>query len=282
MKRKKTLDRANRTGVRLFSTCVTAIISFVYLFPFLWFFFASFRTQKDIFAVQQDLFTPLSLQSYQDMFGRMGITKYLVNSIIISVGGALLAVLLGGLAAYGLVRYRFRGKKAIACSYLILRMLPGISLMLPIYLLVTKMGMLDRHLTVIVCYACGSIPIAVWMLQSFFSDIPSEIDEAARIDGCGRLKVLLKIMLPLSAPGLVAAMVFILVAMWNEYLYAMILTTGNAVTLPLSIASMNTAWGREWNRIAAISTVIVMPMLIFTISVQKYLIRGMTMGAVKG
>ncbi len=261
---------------------IATVISISVLLPLFWVLFCSFKVPKDFLTMPPNLLGPLSLNNYKAVFSMEKFFRFFKNSLTVATVGSFLTCLMSSMLAYSLTRYEFPLKRVFASMYLILRMLPGIMVILPIYIVVSKFNMLDNIIPLIACYTTTQFAIAIWMLQSYFKDIPVSIEESAKIDGCSRLGVMLRIVFPLSITGIAATFVFVFINMWNEFFYAKILTTSRAVTLPLGILELTTLYATEWGKIAAFAVLIITPVLIITFATQKYLVRGMTMGAVKG
>lgn len=252
------------------------------LLPLLWVLFCSFKVPKDFLTMPPNLLGPLSFNNYKAVFSTDKFFRFFKNSLTVATVGSFLTCTMSAMLAYALTRYEFPLKRVFASMYLILRMLPGIMVILPIYIVVSKFNMLDNVIPLIACYTTTQFAIAVWMLQSYFKDVPVSIEESAKIDGCSRLGVMIRIVFPLSITGIAATFVFVFINMWNEFFFAKILTTSRAVTLPLGILELTTLYATEWGKIAAFAVMIITPVLIITFATQKYLVRGMTMGAVKG
>lgn len=271
-----------RKREKVINTLVVGIIALLNLLPLIWLILCSFKLRVDILTWPPKwLFSPI-MDNYKLLFTTYDFVSDLKNSIILSLSAAFLATTLGACAAYGLARYRFPFRKQIARVYLILRMLPAIALVVPIYLTASELRLVDSYASIIPVYIGVALPFAVWMLHSFFSDLPVELEEAAKIDGCSRLKTLTSIVLPLSAPGVAATLIFTTTLVWNEFLFALVLTANATRTLPVNVSSFITDRGILWGQLSAASVVIVTPVLIFTLALQKYIVSGMTMGAVKG
>ena len=264
------------------TTIVAAVICIVYLLPMVWLILTSLKVNVDVLTWPPKWIFQPTFQNYSDIFTVYDFGSSLINSIVLAFSGSLAGIVLGGMAAYGLTRYHFPFKSSISKSYLILRMLPAIALAVPIYLLVAEIRMLDTYASLIPIYIGVALPFSVWMLQGFFADVPKEIEEAAMIDGCGRMRTFVTIVVPLCAPGIAATAIFTTILIWNEFLFALVLTSNETRTLPIGVASFITDKGIMWNQLSAASVIIFTPILILTLALQKYLIRGMTMGAVKG
>ena len=189
--------------------------------------------------------------------------------------------MLGVFAAYAVTRVRFPGRKQYLFGAMSVQMVPPIAIVIPLYVILRQLNLLDTHLGIVLVYMTLILPLAIWMMRSYFATIPRELEEAAMIDGASRIGALFRVTLPLAIPGVVAVAVFAFVVSWNEYLYAFTLTNVEAKTLPVLIGEFSTKLGLEHLKIAAAGVVASIPPLILVFAFQRYLIRGMTTGAVK-
>jgi multiple sugar transport system permease protein len=271
------------------------------VFPVAWSYLNSFKPPEQIFDLPPKLiFTP-TLHNYAVVFGLQvgseaeGISqtqeatgvaselpRYFLNSLIVSIGTMVLSMALGCLAAYSLARFRFDAKRWLLMGILLVRMVPAVVLVIPIYTLWRGFGLLDTHAGLILAYLSFNLPFVIWMMRGFFVDIPVEIEEAALIDGCSRLSALVRVILPLAAPGMAATSIFALLLGWNEFLFAVLLTSDKAKTLTPAILNYVTDRAVLWGNLYAAASIVLLPVLIFSLAVQKHLARGLTGGAVKG
>ena len=258
------------------------LIVLVAVGPVYWALTTAIKTRADAFAYPPVfLFTP-TFNSYDVIFSRFSYGHPLTNSLVVVIVSTAIACMVGLLAAYSLSRYRIRGGSLVMFALLSVRMFPAIALALPLYLLLSQAGMFDTRIGLIFAYTAFAVPVVVWMMRSFLDDVPSALDEAAMIDGHSRLGVLARVVVPLSLPGLVATATFVSILLWNEFLIANVLTSSNAVTIPVSIVGFNTDRGIEWDYMAAAASLAILPVVAFTVLIHKYLVRGLTFGAVKG
>jgi len=253
------------------------------LFPIYWIFVSSFKTPLDTLAIPPVwLFRP-TLGAYQNIFVLDDYAWYFLNTVVIAIGTTVIALAFGSLAAYALDRYPFRFRNVIAYALLGTRFLFPIIYAIPLFQLFNRVGLLDTRTGLIIAYTTFSLPYAVWIMQGFFAGIPTDLDDAARIDGCSRLGAFWRVILPISAPGLGAAAIFIMLLAWNEFLFALILAGGGmARTLPVAASLLVGQRQIEWNELCALATATIVPLLVFFGFLQKHLIRGMVAGAVKG
>ncbi len=251
------------------------------LAPLLYLFITSFKEPELTFSLPPVWIFKPTLQNYREVLAGGEFEKYFVNSLVVALSTTAIALFLGGLAAYGFSRFRFRGSFWLRMSALIPQMLPPITIIVPLYVLFNGLKLLDTRWALIISYLTFTIPLALWMMIGFFDDVPIELEEAAMIDGCTRLGALIRVSLPLVAPGLAATAILAFLYCWNEFLYAVILTGREARTLPVTITSFMTNKAILWGRIAASGSMVLVPVLAFALLAQRYLVRGLSRGAIK-
>src|SRR5215831_6614663 len=254
--------------------------------PVYWLITISFKHEVDQFAVPPKwfLFRP-TIEHYLDAFFTRSFGRYFFNSLLVASASTLCALIIGTLAAYALARFRLPANldRRLALWILSTRMFPAIVTAVPLFLIMRDLHLVNTQLSLVIVYTGFNLPFVVWMMRGFFAEIPRELEEAAMIDGDSRLGALRRIILPLATPGLAATAVFCLIVSWNEFLFALVLTqTDDAMTLPVGIAGRVTQYGIKWGVMSAAAVVAMVPILAFAISVQKYLVRGLSLGAVKG
>jgi multiple sugar transport system permease protein len=255
---------------------------FLSIAPIAYIFITSFKEPELTFAIPPVWkFTP-TLKNYEEVLSSTDFGKYFINSVVVALTSTGIALALGTLAAYGFSRFRFRGHFWLKMGSLIPQMLPPIAIVVPLYVLFSRLDWIDTRLSLIVSYLTFTIPLSIWMMTGFFDDVPLELEDAAMIDGCSRFGALFRVSLPLVIPGLAATAILAFLYCWNEFLYAVILTGRNARTLPVIITSFMTNKSILWGRIAASGSLVLIPVLIFALLAQRYLIRGLARGAVKG
>jgi multiple sugar transport system permease protein len=266
--------------VLVYAAVIAAVL--LSIAPILYLLITSFKPPQMTFALPPVwIFTP-TLQNYTDVFVGGEFTRYFVNSAVIAVSTTLIALVLGALAAYGFARFRFRGSFWLRMSSLIPQMLPPITIIVPLYVLFNGLKLTDTRTGLIISYLTFTVPLAIWMMIGFFEDVPEDLEESAMIDGCTRLQALFRVSVPIVTPGLAATAILGFLYCWNEFLYAVILTGRNARTLPVTITSFMTNKAILWGRIAASGSLVLIPVLIFALLAQRYLIQGLSRGAVKG
>lgn len=245
---------------------------------------SSFKTHIDIFAVPSKfLFTP-TLDNYRQLFSDWPeFLDGLLNSLIITTGATLLTAIVSLLAGYAYSRYQSRMLTASAFFMILVRMLPPLVVTIPLFPIINWLELNDTHAILIVLYAAFFVSLSTWILKTFIDQIPRELEEAAEVEGASLMQRLIKIILPLSVHGMVAACVFVVVFSWNEYMFALIFTSSAAKTAPLVLAEISGSLeGVQWGVLFAAATLQLAPILIFVLLVQKYIVTGLTAGAVKG
>ncbi len=247
-------------------------------------FVSSLKLPRDIFASPPSLFFTPTFDNYARLWAQAGnIFQGLLNSLIVTIGTMSLAVLVSLLAAYGYSRYRSRLLSVSAFFLIAIRLIPPIVITIPLFPAVNALNLNDTHFILIILYTAFFVSLGTFVMRTFIDQIPRELDEAAIIDGATRLQVIAKVILPLSAQGIVAVAVFIIVFAWNEFLFAFIFTSSLAKTAPLALAELNDSFdGVQWGVVFAAATVQLLPILLFIILTQKYLVAGLTAGATKG
>jgi ABC-type glycerol-3-phosphate transport system permease component len=262
--------------------------SFVTLFPIYWLFVISVKPAVDLFTTPEVLITSFYWQNYIDVLNDPTLRGYMINSLIISSGNALLVTTLGFLACYALSRFDLGGKESVFFWTITNRMAPPAVFLLPLYLLLTQVyrigdfTLLDTRIGMILVYCTFNLPFAIWTLRPTVEGIPKELDEAAYVDGASAWKVISEIIFPLARPGLAVTLILTWVFAWNEYLLAATLTNFNARTLTTGLSEYVTTTGTAWGVMAAISVFTLIPALIVFSLVQRHIVAGLTFGAVKG
>jgi multiple sugar transport system permease protein len=257
----------------------------VLLFPVAWLIGTSFKAPVEYGAYPPTL-VPLrpTLESYRNAFTRFDAEVYLRNTVIVAVSSTAVACALGTLGAYSLVRFRYPGRGLIAFVILALRMFPVVVIAIPLFTILKALGLLNTYWALVLAYQLFLVPFVVWMMKGFFEELPAELEEAALVDGCSRLGAFARIALPLSAPGLAATATFCLLLSWNEFLAPLLFTQSRAVQ-PVSLLFANfidPGRGIQWGELAALGTIGILPILLLAFLLQRYLVRGLSLGAVKG
>ncbi len=222
-----------------------------------------------------------TLDHYRDLFGMRPFGKFIVNSLIVALGSTVFSVFFGSIAAYAISRIKHKRMNDIAFWILSMRMFPPIAVVVPYYIIFQTVGLLDTPLALIIVYSTANIPLTVWLMKGFFDEVPTALEEAAAVDGHGLISIFWRVTLPLAAPGLAVSAVFCFIFSWNEFLFALMLTGSEAQTATVAVMSFWSSDAVQWGRIMAGSFVILIPGVVFVLTCQRWLVRGLTMGSVK-
>ncbi len=258
------------------------LLLIVELYPIFITLLNGFRRDIVILSGQKFALSQLTLDSYMLVFKNRQMMRAMGNSIIVGLLSTILSVGVGAMAAYGISRFKFRGRNALAYSFLVFRMLPQMSLVVALYMMFRGIGLRDTIFGITLAHSSFNVPYVIWMLIPFFTAVDKSYEEAAMVDGCTRFMLFRLVFLPLVAPGLVVAAVFAFINSWNEFLYALILTGTKARTAPVAISSLIGGDTLTWGQMCAASTVMLTPVFVFTLAMQRFLIRGVSAGGVKG
>lgn len=277
------LRRTNR-ALDLAAGLIVALIVVFALFPLVWTFLTSLKAEEDIVTrTLQYLPRRVTFDNYVTLWRRSEFPRLMANSAIVTGLTVVVCLLLGLLAAYGISRYRFRGRQGLLVFYLVIRMFPFVLLLVPLFIMLRGLGLLDSRVGLALAYTTFLLPLCVWMMKGFFDAIPPELEDASRVDGSTRLGALFRIVLPLVRPGLVATAVLIAISAWNEFLFALMLTTsGGSRTWPVGLQLMVGEFQLPWGQLSAGGIVSIVPIILFFSIVQRSLVRGLTAGGVKG
>ena len=259
------------------------LFAVVVLLPILWMLSTSFKIESETIIIPPrwipETFT---IEAYQRLWEEYPFLTYFKNSIIIVLGSVIVSVAFACLAGYGVTRFKFKGKKGFTTFLLVTQMFPSIMLLIPYYKVLDTYGLNDSLLGMTLVYISFTIPFCTWMMIGFFKTIPTSLDEAAIIDGCSRWKVFLKVILPLTLPGIASSAIYDFITVWNEYMFAQtLLISPELKTLPLGIAELNGFYKILWNDMMAASVIASIPLVILFVFMQKYFVSGLTAGAVK-
>ncbi len=255
------------------------VILIFFLAPFLWMLLNSFKTPLQIVKMPPEfIFTP-TLANYQNVFANQKFGQFLLNSIIIGGGSTFFGLVLGLPAAYAIARYKQYG---IATAILVARIVPGITFLIPLFIIFRQLQMIDTYQSLILAHMLVGLPFIVWVMVPFFESIPSELEEAARVDGASIFQAFFRIILPISGPGIVTAAILAFVFSWNNFMFSIQLATSNTKTVPVAIYNFIGYAQIDWGGLMAAAAVITLPVLILALVTQRYVIRGLTAGAVKG
>lgn len=274
--------RRRVTATLVYAALAVALV--LTLFPFWWMIDTSLKQPVDIFSGVAFWPQHLTFHNYYRLFHEYNFGAYLTNSIVVVAASVLVSLVLGTLAAYALARFRMRfGIDRVALyGVLLVRMLPGILLVVPLYIVLAKWGLLNTRLGLILIYAGLNTSFVIWMMQSFLEEIPKDIEEAAMVDGDSRLSALWRVVIPLAAPGLIATAIFAVITTYNDFIIALTLTsTPSAETVPVGVSTLIGKIQIEWGPMAAAGVVGAVPIILFALIVQRHFVRGLTLGAVK-
>jgi multiple sugar transport system permease protein len=263
----------------MYSLLIIAVLLYAYPLHFAVTF--ALKTNADALAFPPKFIFKPTLESFKLAFTNYGLGSGLINSLIVSFSNMALTLLIGTPAAYALSRTQFRGKGILGFWILTSRMIPPMIMVIPFFLISRAIDLYDTHILLILVYLTINLAFVVWMMKSFFDDIPIALDEAARIDGCSGFGAFWRIILPLTAPGLVSTAIFCLMFTWNEFLFSLSLTEYRAPTLPIAISRFIGYSGANWAEMCATAVTTMLPILIAAALVQKHIIKGLTGGAVK-
>jgi multiple sugar transport system permease protein len=259
---------------------LVAIIFFI--FPILWQLLSSLKPAAEVTANPPIwFFTPTLENWYNLIFEKEGF-HYLLNSIIVASGTTGLSIALGSLAALGLSRFKFKGRDSLALDILSFKMFPPIVLAIPLFIIFQAWGLKNSYIGLILAHTTFNLPFTIWLLRGFFMGIPNELEEASLVDGCTRFGFFWRILLPLSGPGVMVSAVFCFMLSWNEFMLASVVSSQETRTLPVFSAGLLEHYVADWGLFAAACILTVAPMLVIAIVSQKYLIKGLTYGAIKG
>jgi multiple sugar transport system permease protein len=296
------------------ASALVILYAVITMVPLVWIILTSFKTPDDAIAYPPKVFFKPSIEGYCNLFttrtrqtpefiatlpppasecarvvrsrnmviaGPSNVVQRFTNSIIIAFGSTFLAVFLGTLTAYAFSRFRIPLADDLLFFILSTRFMPPIAVAIPIYLMYRATGLSDTHLGMILLYTAVNVSLAVWLLKGFIDEIPREYEEAAMIDGYSRLHAFIKVVLPQAATGIAATAIFCLIFAWNEYAFAVLLTSGTAQTMPPFIPFIIGEGGQDWPAVASATTLFLIPILVFTVLLRKHLLRGITFGAVR-
>lgn len=262
---------------------LSMILSVFWLFPYIYTICCAFKPGSEVVAVPPAFFPKtFSIENFTGLLERMDVWKYLLNSLSTSVISTVIALVLGALAAYAIQRSGAKLSVALVVLVLCLKMIPTSSIVVPIYGLISSLGLYDTRIALIIVYAAINMPFVMWTMLSFYEGIPSTLDEAAYIDGASSLQTFRKVILPLCAPGLATAFIFTLFLAWNDFLVSLLLTSTNAKTFTVGLAGFLSAYNLDLGPMCAGAFVFSFPVMILTLAAQRYIVQGMTAGAVKG
>ena len=273
----------NREIGKKIAIAFSIVLTVFWLFPYISVICCSFKPGAEVIAVPPRFFpTVLTVENFSGLFARMDVGGYLLNSLITAVCSTVIAVILGSLSAYAIQRSGAKLSVLLTVLILCLKMLPTSSIVVPIYELICNMGMYDTRTALIIVYAAINMPFVMWTMLSFFEGIPSTLDEAAYVDGASSLQTFSRVILPICKPGITTAFIFTLFLAWNDFLVSLLLTSTKAKTFTVGLAGFLSAYNLDLGPMCAGALLFSFPVMIISIAAQRYIVQGMTSGAVKG
>jgi multiple sugar transport system permease protein len=260
------------------------LITLFAIFPIVWALLTSLKRGAAIITtVMQYIPREVTFENYVAIWTRSNFPTLLVNSMVVTAITVVVCALVGTLASYAIARYQFRGRRELMLFYLVIRMFPAVMIIIPLFILMRNLGLLDSRVGLALAYTTFLLPVFIWMMKGFFDAIPLELEDAARIDGCSRLGAMVRVILPLVVGGLVATVVFVAIGAWNEFLFALMMTTSTGSrTWPVGLQLMVGEFQLPWGTLAAGGIISIIPVVLLFALVQRALVRGLTAGAVKG
>jgi len=276
------LTRRNRQRLELSAAWGVTIIAIgLTLFPLYWLFVISTKKPVEAFKTPPDLIYIPDFSKYAEIWQQGDFGAAFFNSIIVVGIGVVLAIVIAAPAAYAIVRFRIRAGRWLALWLLLAYALPEFLFVIPMYVLYQQIGLYDTQIGLALIYQVFAVPFAIWLIQAFFSEVPHDLGDAARVDGCTELQSLLRVYLPLAAPGIAATAVLVGIVMWNEVTIALSLTFDDSRTVTIAVAGYRGYAAMRWQEMAAASVTAIIPMIVFAAVAQRYLVKGLTFGAVK-
>lgn len=272
--------RKRISAYSIFEHLGVALVVIFFFLPIFWIILTAFKPEQEVYTTS--IFFQATLENFKTVFNSsFNLGKYYSNSIVVVVATLLITMPVSILAAYSLSRFKIPGKQILMFTILATQFIPLIVNLIPYFIMFRNWGLLDTTIVLIIVNLGHTIPYAIWLIKGFIDRIPKDMEEAATIDGASRLQVIWHVLLPLAKPGIITATVFCFVITWNEFMFALILTNQNAVTLPVALSFFNGEKGVLWNQMAAAGMIFVLPTVIFMLIVRKQFILGMTSGGVK-
>ena len=274
------LNKSRKKLLDFLQFLVILLTAIIILVPIYWIVSGAFKQQVDIFQLKL-LFTP-TLENFRIIFkSPYNLFDKLVNSTLVALSTVLITIPLATLAAYSFSRFRMKAEKVMFVTILATQFVPAVVIVLPFFILFRDIGILDTRLALVLVNLSLIMPFAIWMIKGFIDGIPMDTEEAALVDGSSRIQVVLNVVIPMALPGVITAGIFCFILAWNEFLFALIITTNKAVTLPVGLSLFHAEEGVLWHLISAAGIMIMLPMFVLATLIQKHFVQGMTMGAVR-
>lgn len=272
-----------RGKARIFLWALLGLALVLYGFPFLYLLLTSFKTPLDAISVPPTVLPgQWSLENYVIALTREGVPAALINSVVTAIISTVISLVLAVPAAYAITRFRTPSGQAFILAALVARMVPTIAVGVPLVEVMRNMGLTDTSLGLAIAHATISLPLSIWLMCSFFEAVPEELEEAAKVDGCTRIQALVRVVLPVVTGGLAVTAIFAFLASWNEFLFSLLLSSVRAQTTPIVIANFQSQFGLEWGAMTALAAIYSLPVVVLTIFLQRHIVAGLTLGAVKG
>ena len=268
---------------KAFLTILSALAFAFFMLPIFWLITTSFKFGRDAFAIPpQWLFFDFTWKNFIQLFEASKTVMFIKNSLIITISATVLSLVLGVPAGYAIARSKSRLLNSSSYFFLVLLMIPPVAMLIPFYLIMRDLDMLGTYWAVIILDTVFDASFVVWMMRSYFADVPQEMEEAALVDGASKFTAFIRVALPLSIPGIISSAIYCIIFSWNDFLFALMLTNPKTKTIPLGILASFSAIQISWGQMAAMSMVAIIPALFISLLLNKYFIQGLTMGASKG
>jgi multiple sugar transport system permease protein len=273
-----------RTSSKLLSLLVALVIMLIVVFPLYWMAITALKPGAEIYASEPTLYPHApTFEGFVNLFERIPFGRYLLNSVIVAVGATVIATCCASLAAYGLTRLTFRGRDLLGGLFFSTYLVPISVLFIPIFLMMDAFALTNTYWGLIIAYQSFTIPFSVWLLRGYFQNIPTDLEDAARVDGCNRLQALIRVVLPIAAPGITASAIFAFTLTWNEFLLAVVLMTRqDRTTAPVGLQSFLFADSANWAELMAGAVIMGVPIVILYLVAERYIVSGLAAGSVKG
>jgi multiple sugar transport system permease protein len=277
-----TMSGRKSLGDLLASLAVLVIVLFS-VFPIIWTFLISLKPEEDIVTRTLTYIpTRVTFENYVAIWTRSNFPTLIINSAVVTLITVSICIVVGTLASYAVARYRFRGRREMMMLYLVVRMFPAVMIIIPLFILMRGLGLLDSRFGLALAYTTFLLPVFIWMMKGFFEAVPNDLEDAARIDGASRIGAMVRVVLPLVVGGLVATAVFVAIGAWNEFLFALMLTTSTGSrTWPVGLQLMVGEFQLPWGSLAAGGIISIVPVMVLFAVMQRAMVRGLTAGAVK-
>ncbi|RZI92508.1 MAG: carbohydrate ABC transporter permease [Microbacterium sp.] len=275
------LETRGRSRMLLWVLLAVALV--IYGFPFVYLLLTSFKTPLEAISVPPSVMpTVWTLENYVSALTRQGVDAALINSVVTALISTALSLVLAVPAAYAITRFRTPSGRVFILAALVTRMVPTIAVGAPLVEIMRNMGLTDTSFGLALAHTTISLPLSIWLMTSFFEAVPDELSEAAQMDGCNRLQAMVRVVLPVVSGGLAVTAIFAFLASWNEFLFSLLLTSVRAQTTPVVIANFQSQFGLDWGGMTALAAVYSIPVIILTLFLQRHIVAGLTLGAVKG